>query len=532
MTTEDNQQIPLSIDPDILDCFLSEECSDGRVSMNGLMNAIGDDHTAEDLATLTTYITESGFSFIDDIPERKVRVKRVRSTTTSEDDIALGKLIDDTTHDVLLNLCLIPMSRQSLMDMVAEARDGRRRMVDLFDAARATGGEDGEIEEGGRHQEIVEAATCAADAILSYQQEDAQESAPTIAKLLHTNLRPRQIEQGNLVSQITVLHDSYLAIRNRVLKIADSRKQDRKEFLAQFIAKTISLSPDQQDLQDLQDLRNSVEEIERTAGLDIDTFHRTVNDLKKADAANRLASSTLCKQNERLVNSIASRYSTCGMETQDLIQEGNIGLMKAVEKFDYTKGLRFSTYATWWIRQAITRAISDQSNTIRIPVHMLETISCLRKAQAELKRQNNGTAPTIQEISDYMGISVPKVRSILRVAQEPVSLDAPVGSDADAATLGEFVPDTRNQSPLDRAISDNIRFNINEALEELHPRSEEILRYRYSLGCLAHVEKPLEEIGQCFGVTRERIRQLETRSLRDVGASSDVLEEIAEEVWS
>lgn len=526
MIAEDSQQIPLSIDPDILDCFLSEECPDGRVSMNDLMSAIGDDHAEEDIAALTAYITESGYSFIEDTPERKVRVKRVRATTTSEDDIALGKMIDDTTHDVLLNLCLIPMSRQSLMNMVDEARDGRRRMVDLFDAARATGGEDGEIEEGGRHQEIIDAAKRTADTILSYRDEDVRDSAPVIANLLHTGLRPRQIEQGNLVSQITVLHNSYLALRNRVLKIADARKQDRKAFLSQFIAKAIAFSPD------LQELREAVEKIEKTAGLDIYTFHNTVNDLKKADSANRLASSTLCKQNERLVNSIASRYSTCGMETQDLIQEGNIGLMKAVEKFDYTKGLRFSTYATWWIRQAITRAISDQSNTIRIPVHMLETISCLRKAQAELKRQNNGTAPTIPEIADYMGITVPKVRSILRVAQEPVSLDAPVGNDADAATLGEFVPDTRNQSPLDRAISDNIRFNINEALEELHPRSEEILRYRYSLGCLAHVDKSLEEIGQSFGVTRERIRQLETRSLHDVGASSDVLEEIAEDVWS
>lgn len=527
MMTEDTQQLPLSIDPDILDCFLSEECSDGRVSLSGLMNAIGDDHTPDDISAVSLYITEKGFTFTEEapLPERKVRTKRVRSTTASEDDIVLGKRIDETTYDVLFNLCLIPMSRQSLMDMVSEARDGRRRMVDLFDAARATGGEDGEIEEGGRHQEIIDAAGRAADAILAYSDKDVHDSAESVAKLFHSSLRPRQIEQGNLVNQITLLHSSYLTIRTRVLKAADVLQQDRKAYLTRFINGQFN-DPD------MIDLRKSVAEIEKTSGLDIGTFHRIASNLKKADAENRLASSTLCRQNERLVNSVASRYSTCGMEPQDLVQEGNIGLMKAVEKFDYSKGLRFSTYATWWIRQAITRAISDQSNTIRIPVHMLETISCLRKAQTELKRQNNGMAPTIKEIADYMGSSVPKVRSILRVAQEPVSLDAPVGNDSEAASLGEFVPDTKSQSPLDRAISDNVRFNISDALEELHPRSEEIIRYRFGLGCLAQVDKTLEEVGQCFGVTRERIRQLETRSLRDVGASSDVLEELAADIWS
>ena len=262
--------------------------------------------------------------------------------------------------------------------------------------------------------------------------------------------------------------------------------------------------------EEFKNIRERLIEISHKLGISVTDFKKLVSRVQKGEKESRIAKKEMVEANLRLVISIAKKYTNRGLQFLDLIQEGNIGLMKAVDKFEYRRGYKFSTYATWWIRQAITRSIADQARTIRIPVHMIETINKIVRTQ-RLILSEFGREATPEELAQKLRMPLDKVRKVLKISKEPVSLEKPVGDEEDSS-LGDFIEDTKALAPLEQAIKSNLGEATTKILSTLTPREERVLRMRFGVGM--NTDHTLEEVGLQFSVTRERIRQIEAKALR------------------
>ena len=334
-------------------------------------------------------------------------------------------------------------------------------------------------------------------------------------------LAPHVVEE--LVQSHYKENKKIVSLEGVLLRLAMDNKISREEFLKYYIGNEINPKFEtflkenpvwknffKKFRKDFSEIRERLVEFSKKIGLSVGEFKKLVSRIQKGERESRIAKKEMVEANLRLVISIAKKYTNRGLQFLDLIQEGNIGLMKAVDKFEYRRGYKFSTYATWWIRQAITRSIADQARTIRIPVHMIETINKIVRTQRQIMSEF-GREPTPEELAKKLAMPLEKVRKVLKIAKEPVSLETPVGDEEDSS-LGDFIEDKNALQPLDTAIQSNLSESTTKILASLTPREERVLRMRFGIGM--NTDHTLEEVGLQFSVTRERIRQIEAKALR------------------